>query len=130
MNVENLKAAFAVESQSAMRYLAYAEKADEEGYTALASLFRSMAQSETTHALGHFRSLGGVGTTAENLQTAYDDESYETAEIYPRFAAIARQEGDEATARWFEEAGTVESRLKANLAAALERHFPVEEKAS
>jgi len=127
MSVENLKAAFAVEAQSVMRYLAYAEKADEEGYTALASLFRSMAQSETAHALGHFRRLGGIGTTAENLQTAYDDETYETAEIYPRFAALARQEGDEGTARWFEEAGVAEARLKMNLAAALERYFPVEE---
>lgn len=67
---EDLAAAFAGESQANRRYTAYARKADEEGYPDVANLFRSTAEGETAHALGHLRFMGVVGTTEENLKAA------------------------------------------------------------
>ena len=108
---ENLKQAFAGESQANRRYLYFAQKADIEGYPDVAALFRSVAEGETGHAFGHFdflREVGdpvtgaAVGSTAQNLQSAIEGETYEYTEMYPGFAKIARDEGFEQVAEWFE----------------------------
>ena len=107
----NLKEAFAGESQANRRYLYFAQKADVEGYPDVASLFRSVAEGETGHAFGHFDYLAevgdpvtgvAVGSTADNLKSAIEGETYEYTEMYPGFAKIARDEGFEQVAEWFE----------------------------
>ncbi|MBI2303244.1 MAG: rubrerythrin [Chloroflexi bacterium] len=99
---ENLKAAFAGESQAHRRYTAWARKADEEGFPEVANLFRSVAEGETAHALGHFKHLGGIQSTKENLGGAVQGETYEEEEMYPQFARVAREEGFWEIADWFE----------------------------
>lgn len=79
----NLKDAFAGESQANRKYLAFAKKAEQEGFANVARLFRTAAEAETIHALGHFNALGGVGSTAENLRAAVAGETYEYTEMYP-----------------------------------------------
>ena len=79
----NLKDAFAGESQANRKYLAFAKKAEQEGFANVARLFRTAAEAETIHALGHFSALGGVGSTADNLRAAVAGESYEYTEMYP-----------------------------------------------
>jgi rubrerythrin len=107
----NLKEAFAGESQANRRYLYFAQKADVEGYPDVAALFRSVAEGETGHAFGHFDFLAevgdpatglAVGSTADNLKSAIEGETYEYTEMYPGFAKTAREEGFEAIAEWFE----------------------------
>jgi rubrerythrin len=108
---ENLKVAFAGESQANRRYLYFAQKADVEGYPDVAALFRSVAEGETGHAFGHFdflRLVGDpvtgvpVGTTEQNLKSAIEGETYEYSEMYPGFAKTAREEGFEEIAEWLE----------------------------
>ena len=108
---ENLKEAFAGESQANRRYLYFARKADIEGYPDVAGLFRDVAEGETGHAFGHFDFLAEVGDpvtgspvgkTADNLQSAIDGETYEFTEMYPGFARTAREEGFEEIAEWLE----------------------------
>ncbi len=108
---ENLKEAFAGESQANRRYLYFARKADIEGYPDIAGLFRDVAEGETGHAFGHFDFLAEVGDpvtgakvgkTALNLQSAIDGETYEFTEMYPGFARTARDEGFEEIAEWLE----------------------------
>ena len=82
---DNLMAAFAGESQANRKYLAYAKKAEEEGHTQVARLFRAVAHAETIHALNHFRYAGDVRSTAENLNAAAAGEKYENTELYPAF---------------------------------------------
>ena len=91
--IENLKTAFAGESQANRKYLAYAAKADKEGYPQVAKLFRAAAEAETLHALAHLQSLGGVGSTLDNVKDALAGETYEYTEMYPPMAAQAEQEG-------------------------------------
>jgi rubrerythrin len=91
--VEDLKAAFAGESQANRRYLAFAKKAEEEGYPQVAKLFRAAAHAETTHALSHFKALGEIKSTAENLQAAINGENYEVVSMYPEFIEDAKAEG-------------------------------------
>jgi rubrerythrin len=79
----NLKDAFAGESQANRKYLAFAKKAEQEGFANVARLFRTAAEAETIHALGHFGALGGVGSTADNLRAAVAGETYEYTEMYP-----------------------------------------------
>ena len=79
----NLKDAFAGESQANRKYLAFARKAEQEGFANVARLFRTAAEAETIHALGHFSALGGVGSTADNLRAAVAGETYEYTEMYP-----------------------------------------------
>ncbi|OEF99369.1 rubrerythrin [Vulcanibacillus modesticaldus] len=111
--LENLKAAFAGESQANRRYLYFSKKADIEGFSDVSSSFQRIADGETSHAFGHFDMIikhGGndpvtdlpVGTTAENLKSAIAGEEYEFSEMYPSFAKIAREEGFEEIAEWFE----------------------------
>jgi rubrerythrin len=92
-SIDDLKAAFAGESQANRRYLAFAKKADEEGYPQVAKLFRAAAAAETVHAHNHLRALGDVKTTTENLQTAIAGENYENTIMYPEF--IKDAEGDQ-----------------------------------
>jgi len=105
---ENLKAAFAGESQANRRYLAFAQKADEEGFTQAAKLFRAAAEAETVHALNHLRTLGEVKSTMENLTSALGGETYEFNKMYPEFLGIAKQEGKKQAAWSFDMANKVE----------------------
>ncbi|RMF17800.1 MAG: rubrerythrin [Alphaproteobacteria bacterium] len=108
---ENLKAAFAGESQANRRYLYFAQKADVEGYNDVAAVFRSTAEGETGHAFGHLEYLEEVGdpatgkpigSTADNLAAAIAGETYEYTDMYPGMARTAREEGFDEIADWFE----------------------------
>lgn len=108
---ENLKEAFAGESQANRRYLYFAQKADVEGYPDIAALFRSVAEGETGHAFGHFDFMvevgdpvtgEAVGSTEDNLKSAIAGETYEYTEMYPGFAKTAREEGFAEVAEWLE----------------------------
>jgi rubrerythrin len=90
--VEDLKAGFAGESQANRKYLAFAKKADAEGHTQIAKLFRAVAAAETVHALSHFRALDGVGSTMDNLNAAIQGENYEVVTMYPEFIQDAEAE--------------------------------------
>ncbi|MCL4345753.1 MAG: rubrerythrin family protein [Candidatus Thermoplasmatota archaeon] len=109
--LENLKAGFAGESQANRRYLYFAQKADEEGQQEISAVFRSTADGETAHAFGHLKYLQAVGdpvtgepigTTEQNLKSAIAGETYEYSQMYPGFAKVAREEGFEEIAHWFE----------------------------
>lgn len=93
---ENLKTAFAGESQANRKYLAYANKADKEGYPQIAKLFRAAAEAETIHALGHLQNMGGIGSTLDNLKDAIAGETYEYTTMYPPMAEQAEKEGHRA----------------------------------
>ena len=110
---ENLKAAFAGESQANRRYLYFAQKADVEGYNDVAAVFRSTAEGETGHAHGHMEHLieGGVGDPGtdmpakevkEMLESAVHGETHEYTDMYPGMAKTAREEGFDEIADWFE----------------------------
>jgi len=92
----NLKEAFAGESQANRKYLAFAKKAEQEGYANVARLFRLTAEAETIHAFGHLRALKGIEGTADNLKAAIAGETYEYAEMYPPMLKEAVAEGHEA----------------------------------
>lgn len=89
MTQDNLQAAFAGESQAHMKYLIFADQAEKEGFSDVARLFRAIAFAEQVHATNHFRTLGKIGQTAENLQAGIDGETYEVNEMYPAFRAVA-----------------------------------------
>ena len=89
---ENLKAAFAGESQANRMYLAFAKKAEKDGFAQVAKLFRAAAAAETVHAHAHLRVMGGIKGTEENLQTAIKGEGYEFKEMYPKFLSEAQAE--------------------------------------
>ena len=91
---ENLKEAFAGESQANRTYLAYGERAQKDGFAQVAKLFRAVAAAETVHAHAHLRAMDGVKATAENLEDAAAGEKYEFEEMYPPMVATAEQEGD------------------------------------
>lgn len=105
---DNLKAAFAGESQANRKYLAFAKKAEEEGYLAAARLFRVAAHAETIHAHNHLRVLSGVKSTAENLQVAIEGENYEHTFMYPDFISEAETEGEKRAITSFRWASDVE----------------------
>lgn len=89
---ENLKAAFAGESQASRKYAAFAKKAEEEGYPQVAKLFRAASQAEMVHAFNHLKAMGGIQGTADNLRAAIAGETYEVDEMYPPFVATAEEE--------------------------------------
>lgn len=105
---EFLQEAFAGESQANRKYLAFAAKADKEGYPQVAGLFRAVAEAETIHAHNHLRVLKGIGTTAENLQAAIAGETDEFEHMYPEMIEAARSEGNKDALRTFEYANEVE----------------------
>ena len=108
---QNLKDAFAGESQANRRYLYFAAKADVEGYNDVAAVFRSTGEGETGHAHGHLNYLEEtgdpatglpIGGTSDNLKAAVAGETYEYTDMYPGMAKMAREEGFEEIADWFE----------------------------
>ena len=108
---DNLKEAFAGESQANRRYLYFSRQADIEGYPEIGGLFRDTAEAETGHAFGHMDFLKAVGDpvtgdpigeTSQNLQSAVNGETYEYTEMYPGFARTAREENFSEIAEWFE----------------------------
>ena len=108
---DNLKNAFAGESQANRRYLYFARRADIEGYTDIGGLFRDTSEAETGHAFGHLDFLSKVGDPAtglpigetdKNLKAAVQGETYEYTEMYPGFAKTARDEGFPEIAEWLE----------------------------
>ena len=105
---ENLKAAFAGESQANRRYLAFAKKAEEEGFTQVAKLFKAAAEAETVHALNHLRITGEIQSTLANLDTAVSGETFEFNEMYPKYIDTAKQEGNKQAAWSFNVANQVE----------------------
>jgi len=105
---ENLKSAFAGESQANKRYLAFAKKAEEEGFTQIAKLFKAAAEAETVHALNHLRITGQIQSTLENLETAVFGETYEFKEMYPKYIDTAKQEGNKQASWSFDVANQVE----------------------
>ena len=105
---KNLKEAFAGESQANRMYLAFAKKADSDGFPQVAKLFRAAAEAETVHAHAHFRVMGEVKGTAENLQSAINGEGYESREMYPAFLKEAENEKNNDAAVSFRNALAVE----------------------
>ena len=108
---ENLKTAFAGESQANRRYLYFARRADIEGYPEIGGLFRDTSEAETGHAFGHMdflKEVGdpvtgvAIGDTEKNLKSAVEGETYEYTQMYPGFAKTARDEGFDEIAEWFE----------------------------
>lgn len=106
--IDNLKAAFAGESQANRKYIAFAKRADEEGYHQIAKLFRAVAHAETIHAINHFKAIGGVQSTEENLKTAINGESYEVNSMYPPMLEEAEAASEKQAARSFKWALEVE----------------------
>jgi rubrerythrin len=100
--LENLKAAFAGESQARNKYEFFAQVAREEGYNEIAAVFEEAAENEKMHAEIIIDLLEEIGDTKENLKKAIEGESYEVREMYPEFAKIAKEEGEEAAAKYFE----------------------------
>jgi len=105
---ENLKAAFAGESQANRMYLAFAKKAEQEGMPQIAKLFRAAAESETVHAMNHLREMGQVRSTVDNLGTAVTGETYEFKKMYPEFITDAQKEGNKKALLSFDYANQVE----------------------
>jgi len=106
--MDNLKNAFAGESQANRKYLAFAKKAEEEGFKQVASLFRAAAEAETVHAHNHLRVMGGVRSTKENIQEAIGGETFEFTKMYPQMIEEARKGGNKQAQQSFEFANKVE----------------------
>ena len=98
---ENLKIAFADESQTNIEYLAYAHQAIEEGLFEIAQIFREAAGAETVHALSHLKVMGAVNSTRENLKEAAEGEELEIMSMYPKFIEEAESEGEDEAAKSF-----------------------------
>ena len=126
---ENLKAAFAGESQANRRYLAFAKKAEEEGFMQVAKLFKAAAEAETVHALNHLRITGEIKSTLENLGTAVSGETFEFKEMYPGYIETAKQEGNKQAVWSFDVANKVEqihAKLYSKAIDALKNKKPME----
>jgi rubrerythrin len=93
---ENLKEAFAGESQANQKYRAFAKKAEQEGFVNIAKLFKTTAEAERIHAEGHLGALDGIGSTADNLKAAIAGETYEFTEMYPPMHELAEKENHKA----------------------------------
>jgi len=109
--IENLRAAFAGESQANRRYTYFSRRADEEGYPEISTLFRSVSEGETAHALRHFDFMKNVGDPVTKvpvpdvkgmLTSAVEGETYESTNMYPQFAKVAKDEGFDEIAKWFD----------------------------
>lgn len=107
--MENLEGAFAGESMANRKYLAFAKKANEDGFPQIARLFRAAAAAETVHAHNHLGIMGGIRSTEENLKEAIDGETYEFTEMYPEFIETAKAEGNKNAAWSFKVANEVEA---------------------
>lgn len=111
---DNLKNAFAGESQANRRYIAFAWKADKEGFRQIAKLFRAAAEAETVHAMNHLRVIGEIRSTLSNLEAAVSGETFEYQKMYPEYLQLAKQENDKQAAWSFDVANKVEQ-IHANL---------------
>jgi len=107
--IENLKAAFAGESQARNMYTFFAKVARKEGYHYIANIFDETAMNEMSHAKDHFKLLDGIGDTAANLKEAIDGENYETTTMYPTFAKEAEEEGNMEAAILFTQIAKIEA---------------------
>jgi rubrerythrin len=105
---ENLKTAFAGESQASRKYLYFAEKADKEGQSQIARLFRAASDAETVHARNHLKAMGAIGSIAENLETAISGEHYEFTQMYPGMIDQAKVENNNEAFKSFDWANQVE----------------------
>jgi len=105
---KNLSDAFAGESQANRKYLAFAKKAEAEGFKQIAKLFRAAAAAETIHAHNHLKELGGIKTTKENLESAVQGEVYEFRKMYPYMIEDAQAEGNKGALRTLTFANEVE----------------------
>ncbi|MGQ0521406.1 MAG: rubrerythrin family protein [Actinomycetota bacterium] len=122
---EHLQRAFAAESEANGRFLYFAQRAEAEGFPDIAALFRALAQGEHGHAVGHLDYLaaaagGGGPTTEENLKAAIIDETREYTEVYPAYSRVARDEGFDDIADWFETVGRAERSHAGRLTSGLE----------
>jgi len=119
---ENLKEAFAGESQANQKYRAFAAKAEKDGFTNIAKLFKTTAEAERIHAEGHLKALDKVGSTLENLKEAISGETYEFEEMYPPMFEQAEAEGHKAKRmfKWAVEAEQIHAKLYALALAAAE----------
>jgi rubrerythrin len=105
---QNLRDAFAGESQANRKYLAFAKKAERDGYPQAAKLFRAAAHAETVHAHAHLKALGEIGSTLENLKVAVAGETHEFKNMYPDMIEEAKAEGNKSAERSFVFANEVE----------------------
>ncbi len=105
---QHLRDAFDGESQANRKYLAFAKKADKEGYPQVAKLFRAAGAAETVHAHAHLKALGEIGNTADNLKVAVEGETHEFKHMYPEMIADAKEEGNKTAERSFIFANEVE----------------------
>jgi len=131
MTEDNLKNAFAGESQAHMRYLAFADKAEKENFSNVARLFRANSFAEQVHATNHLRTLYGIKKTAENLQEAIEGETFEVEEMYPEYIRVAEEEqekGAESVTRWALEAEKVHAGLYQKAKEAVEEGQDIEYK--
>ena len=118
---ENLKAAFAGESQARNKYTYFAKVARNEGLHLIAEIFEETAMNEMQHAKDEFKLLNGIGDTVTNLKAAIDGEDYETVQMYPTFVKEAEEEGNSEAARLFEQIGKVEAQHRDRYKKLLER---------
>ncbi|WP_243544849.1 rubrerythrin family protein [Pseudodesulfovibrio tunisiensis] len=125
--LENLKEAFAGESQANRKYLAFAQKADTEGLPQVAKLFRAAAEAETIHAHAHLRLMKGIGSTEDNLKAAIEGETFEFKSMYPDMMEDAKAEGENAVLRYFGFANEAEKVHAELYSAALEKMDQFEE---
>jgi rubrerythrin len=105
---DGLKEAFAGESQANRKYLAFAKKAEQEGFKQVAKLFKAAAEAETVHAHAHLRELSGIKSTKENLQEAIGGETHEFTKMYPQMIEDAKAEDNKGALRSFTYANEVE----------------------
>ncbi len=117
---ENLKAAFAGESQARNKYTYFAKVARDEKYHYIAKIFEETADNEKQHAKDEFKLLKGIGDTKTNLKAAIEGEHYETSHMYPEFAKLAEEEGNKEAANLFKQIGKVEAHHEARYKKILE----------
>jgi rubrerythrin len=126
---KNLKEAFAGESQANRMYLAFARTADEEGFTNLARLFRAVAESETIHALNHFKCLNGLKSSIENVEAAFKGETDEFTAMYPMFIDQAKRDANNDAFKsfyWAQEAERVHAEFYQKAMEALQQEKDVQ----
>ena len=99
MTKENLKAAFAGESQAHLKYLAFSAQAEKEGKSNIARLFHAIAYAEQVHAMNHLKELGGIGNTVANLKAGIDGENFEVDEMYAAYLEVAELQNEKGAAR-------------------------------
>jgi len=114
MTEENLKNAFAGESQAHVKYMAFADKAAKENFPNVARLFKANSFAEQVHAANHLRTLSGIGNTSENIKEAIEGETFEVEEMYPAYVTVAEEQqekGAETMTKWALEGEKVHAEL-------------------